>query len=288
VAASIHSGTRPGPVSLTVRDLDRARGLYEKVVGLEELGREGPAVRLGTPDGRPLVELVSDPQAPLRPPRTTGLLHLAILVPDRAELARSLRRLANARWPLAGASDHLVSEALYLADGEGNGIEIYSDRPRKLWRRDGGEIEMATLPLDLQDLAGELDAADAELDTGLPDGTLIGHVHLNVADLAAAEAFYGDLLGLDVTARGYPGALFLSAGGYHHHIGLNTWRGEGAPPPPAGAAGLRAFELTLPDARALESAVERLRDGGVEVFGSERMATARDPSGNSVVLRAVG
>ncbi len=286
--ASIHPDTTVGPVSLTVRDVDRARKFYESVVGLGELGREGRTVRLGIPDGRSLVELVSDPQAPPRPPRTTGLFHLALLVPDRAELARSLRRLAAARWPLAGASDHLVSEAIYLGDSEGNGIEIYSDRPRELWRRDGDELEMATLPLDLRDVLGELDGADTHADAGLPVATQMGHVHLNVADLAAAEAFYAGLLGLDVTARGYPGALFVAAGGYHHHIGLNTWAGEGAPPPPAGAAGLRAFELTMPDLNTRDQAIARLRDGGVEAVDSDGAATVQDPSGNVLALRVPG
>jgi catechol 2,3-dioxygenase len=287
--ASIHPDTAVGPVSLTVRDIDRAREFYEHVVGLAELRREGSVAHLGTPGGRPLVELVSDPQAPPRPPRTTGLFHLALLVPDRVELARSLRRLAAARWPLAGASDHLVSEALYIGDSEGNGIEIYSDRPREQWRRDGDELAMATLPLDLQDVLGELDAADAgATDTALPEGTRMGHVHLDVADLDAAEAFYAGLLGFDVTARGYPGALFVAAGGYHHHVGLNTWRANGAPAPPVGAAGLRAFELTLPDVESRDEAVSWLVEGGVEVGESDGAATARDPAGNPVVLRVAG
>jgi catechol 2,3-dioxygenase len=215
-------------------------------------------------------------------------------VPDRGELARALRRAIDVRWPLAGASDHLVSEALYLSDPEGNGIEIYSDRPAETWHRDGPEIAMATLPLDLEGLMAELgggngigvpQGADAAADDGLAAGTRIGHVHLNVADLAVAEAFYGGLLGFDVTARGYPGALFLSAGGYHHHIGLNIWWGEGAPPPPDGAAGLRSFELSLPSRDALEGAVRRLSEGGVEVGGGRGAAVVRDPSKNVVVLR---
>ncbi len=279
--------TSMGSVALTVRDLDRAQEFYERVVGMRELGGDGAAARLGTEEGRPLVELVADARAPTRPPRTTGLFHLAILVPDRAELARSLRRLIEGRWPLAGASDHLVSEAIYLGDPEGNGIEIYSDRPRASWRREGGELQMATLPLDLRGVMAELDGGDGPPegpDGGLPPGARIGHVHLNVADLDAAEAFYGDLLGLDVTARGYPGALFLSAGGYHHHVGLNTWRGEGAPPPPGGAAGLRSFELVLPSRESWQGAVGRLREAGVELTEADGAVLAHDPSRNPVRL----
>jgi catechol 2,3-dioxygenase len=252
------------------------------VVGLTTLEEgEGRAV-LGA-GGRALVELVEDRQAPVRPARTTGLFHLAILVPNRVELARALQRLIAARWPLQGAADHLVSEALYLGDPEGNGIEIYRDRPREQWQRDGDELRMATLALDLDDVLGEA-GGDEGAPGALPAGTAMGHVHLNVADLAAGERFYAGLLGLDVTARAYPGALFLAAGGYHHHVGLNTWRGEGAPPPPPGALGLRHFELTVPDGAALDAVLARLRASGVEVEVDGGAAIVRDPSGNGLRL----
>ena len=281
---SIDPGTSIGPVALTVRDLGDTREFYERAVGLRTLGDDGSAATLGGEDGRPLVELVRDPTAPPRPRGTTGLFHLAILVPDRTELARSLRRAIEAGSRLAGASDHLVSEALYLADPEGNGIEIYRDRPRDRWRRDGDELRMATLPLDLRDLIGELDP-DAPLGA-LPAGARIGHVHLNVADLDEAERFYSGLLGFDVTAREYPGALFMSAGGYHHHLGVNTWMGEGAAKPPADAVGLRSFAVELPDAAEVERTVERLLARGAEVGRDDGSASVRDPSGNPVVLRA--
>jgi catechol 2,3-dioxygenase len=221
--------------------------------------------------------LVSAPGAPPRPRPSTGLFHLAVLVPTRADLAVALRRVAAAGGRLSGASDHLVSEALYLDDPEGNGIEIYRDRPRNEWRRSGGELEMATLPLDLD---GVLAAAPRESDgEHVPEGTRIGHVHLEVSALAPVEDFYAGVLGLDVTVRGYPGALFVSAGGYHHHVGLNTWQGAGAPPPPPGALGLDRFELLLPDTAERDVLAERVgaRDGIVT-----------DPSGNSVMLAAAG
>lgn len=283
-----------GPVALTVRDLEQAQRFYERVLGLADVGADPGRVRLGAPAGEVLVELVGEPDAPRRPPRTTGLFHLAILVPGRVDLARALGRLVEARWPLAGASDHLVSEALYLADPEGNGIEVYRDRPPEQWRRRGVDIEMATLPLDLPRLMAELDDGQASVDErgeahapgALPAAARIGHVHLNVADIELAERFYGDLLGFDVTVRGYPGALFLAAGGYHHHVGVNTWAGAGAPAPPDGSAGLRDFAVELADAGELHAVVDRLRDGGVEVGEGESAATAVDPSSNRVVLRA--
>jgi len=278
---AIDSRTSVGPVSLTVRDRVRAGSFYRCVVGLSEIAADGGRMLLGAGE-RALVELVEDRDAPPRPPRTTGLFHLAILLPDRVALARSLRRLVETGWPLQGASDHLVSEALYVGDPEGNGIEIYRDRPREEWRRDGSELRMATLPLDLDDLLREADGG-ASADPGVPVATRMGHVHLEVADLAAGERFYAGLLGLGVTARAYPGALFLAAGGYHHHVGLNVWRRAGAPPPP-GALGLRSFELTLPSAAALAEVVGRLSAAGVEVDATDGRATVRDPAGNPLRL----
>jgi catechol 2,3-dioxygenase len=279
---SLHPYTAVGKVTLTVRDLDRVAAFYEEALGLEPLERSDGRALLGA-GGEPLVELVGRPDAVARPPRTTGLYHLAILVPDRRRLASALQRLIDAHWRLVGAADHLVSEALYLADPEGNGIEIYRDRPRSEWRHEGGEIAMATLPLDLQSVLSELDPGDHG--PRVAPETRIGHVHLHVADLASSERFYGDLLGFDVTARGYRGALFMSAGGYHHHLGLNTWAGEGAPPAPPGSTGLLRYEVLMPAAEALDAAVERLREGGVEVRPGEDGPLVRDPSENELALR---
>ena len=268
-----------------MRDLDGVEEFYRAVVGLETVSRTGSVAELGVA-GRTVVGLVGDPEAAAPPRRSTGLYHLAILVPSRAELARSLRRLIEARWRLVGAADHLVSEALYLEDPEGNGIEIYRDRPREAWRRDGDEIAMATLPLDLQDLLTELGRPDAAHGPeGIPAGTRMGHVHLHVSSLAEAERFYGQLLGFDVSARGYPGALFMSAGGYHHHLGLNIWMGEGAPPPPSGSSGLHAFEVLLPDQAQLDAIEGRLSRAGVTFERQDGAVGSLDPAGNRVVLR---
>ena len=276
--------TAIGRVRLRVADIDDLAAFYERVIGLRGVERDGDLARLGPEGGEPLIELVSAPDGAPAPSFSTGLFHLAILVPDRAELARSLQRAASAGWRLTGASDHLVSEALYLRDPEGNGIEIYRDRPRDQWGHDGGELRMATLPLDLQDVLGELDAAEGSAN-GVPADTTMGHVHLQVADIPAAEGFYNGALGLEVMVRSYPGALFLAAGGYHHHVGLNTWQSEGAPPPPEGALGLDRYEIVLPDEATVDTAAAALGERGDPERVDEGVL-ATDPSGNRVLLRA--
>jgi catechol 2,3-dioxygenase len=282
----IDPDTRIGAVRLRVADLDRVADFYERAIGLAALDRTAEMVRLGSGEDGSVVELVAAPDAPSRPRGTTGLFHQAILVPSRADLARSLRRVVAAGGRIGGASDHLVSEALYLGDPDGNGIEIYCDRPREEWPISNGQLEMATLPLDLEGVLGELDG-DPEPGP-MPAGTRIGHVHLNVGDLDAAEEFYSGVLGFDVTVRGYPGALFVSAGGYHHHVGLNTWAGEGAPPPPPGSLGLERFEVVLPDAEALGAVERRLDAAGIEARKDGEGLHVADPSGNALTLRKAG
>jgi catechol 2,3-dioxygenase len=274
--------TAIGKIRLRVADIDDLTTFYERVIGLRAVERDGEVARLGPEGGEPLIELVSAPDAPPAPGFTTGLFHLAILVPDRAELARSLQRVAGTGWRLSGASDHLVSEALYLQDPEGNGIEIYRDRPRDQWNHDGGELRMATLPLDLDGVLGEVESG-AQPANGTPAETTMGHVHLQVADIPAAEGFYNGALGLDVMVRSYPGALFLSAGGYHHHLGLNTWQSQGAPAPPDGALGLDRYELVLPSAAERDAAADALGASGDPVRLDEGVL-ATDPSGNRLLL----
>ena len=268
--------TAIGRVELIVRDLERSLDFYRSTIGLELLGRDGAEATLGADDVAILV-LRGDRAALERPRGSAGLFHFAILVPSREELARSLIRLADHRWPLDGASDHLVSEALYLSDPDGIGIEIYRDRPRRDWPRDDGAVRMATIPLDLDSVLAE--AGDrAARSAPLAPGTRIGHVHLNVADLDASERFWCELVGFEVTVRGYPGALFVSAGGYHHHLGLNTWNGPGAPAPPDGAIGLRRFAIEAPS-EAADRARERLLAADVAVEDGDAGWRARDPAG---------
>ena len=242
-------------------------------------------VELGAPDDdAPLVTLIEDPDAPLRPRGTTGLFHLALLVPDRAELARALNRVTATGHRFTGASDHLVSEALYLDDPEGNGIEIYRDRPREEWPRAEGELQMATLPLDLEGVLASAPAGDAG------EGMAAGHDARSRAPAGRVDSGGGCVLhGRDRVRRrrcaAIPGALFVSAGGYHHHIGLNTWAGEGAPAPPLGARGLRSYTIVLPDEAALQQTLAAARDAGIEAGEDEDGRTVvADPSGNRAVL----
>jgi catechol 2,3-dioxygenase len=282
---AIDPRTRIGTVHLTVHDLARSRAFYEQVVGLRASERDDGSLAFGIDGERPLIQLHGDATAPALDRRATGLFHQAILFPTRRDLAVALARLAQARWPLDGASDHLVSEALYLSDPDGNGIELYRDRPREEWRWQDGELQMATLPLDLRDLLAELDD-DTAVASLAPSGTTIGHVHLQVAELDEIEAFYNGVLGFDVVVRTYPGALFVAAGGYHHHIGLNTWNSAGSAPPAPGSIGLRHYEILLPDADALDQTLAgmKARDVAAESVG-DGSKLIRDPSGNSVVLR---
>jgi catechol 2,3-dioxygenase len=280
-----------GPIRLAVADLAGAAAFYERAIGLRRLDGDDGAVRLGAAEGPPLVELRSAPDAPPRPRRSCGLFHLALLVPDRRSLAQALLRAVVGGGALTGASDHLVSEALYLHDPEGNGIELYRDRPREQWSRDErGELAMATLPLDLDALLAELPAAEREPEaaaaSAMPTGTTLGHVHLQVAELPAAEAFYAGALGFDVTVRSYPGALFLAVDGYHHHVGLNTWSTAGGPPLDPAARGLRDVALVLPDAAERDALAARVADAGFAVEDSDGEPVATDPFGIRVRLAA--
>jgi catechol 2,3-dioxygenase len=276
-------GTSVGPVRLIAAEAEVLRPYYEHAVGLRPLATSEDSIVMGAGE-RPLVELVSRPEAPPRPAGTTGLFHLAILVPSRPDLARTVRRVLDAGARFTGASDHVVSEALYLRDPEGNGIEIYRDRPREEWTWSGGEVAMDTLPLDFESVMSELPPGSEA--NGMPEGTAMGHVHLNVSDLGTAEGFYAKALGFDVTSRGYPGALFVSAAGYHHHVGLNPWSGAGAPPPPTGARGLARFEIVLPGGSSLDEVENRLTRAGAEPVRSEEGILVPDPSRNRLLVRA--
>jgi catechol 2,3-dioxygenase len=273
--------TTVGAVHLTVSDLERSVAYHQAVVGLDVLERDGGRASLGA-GGRELLVLVEEPGA--RPAvGYTGLYHFALLVPRRADLARWLAHAARDRVSLVGLSDHFVSEAIYLSDPDGHGIEIYWDRPRHVWE---GRVatRMTTLPLDVDRLLGELDdPASASFD-GLPSGTVMGHVHLKVSEIPATIGFYRDVLGLDLMAALGRQAAFLSAGGYHHHIGANTWESAGAPAPPAGTAALRHATLVLPDAAERARLVERVRSKGLKPEDGPAGPTIRDPSGNALVL----
>ena len=284
-AGELPAASHVGRVALRVGSLDHVVPFYEDAVGLPAR-RDGDRAVLGPTADQPLLVLEERPGAPERPASAAGLFHVAVRAPDRAALGDAVTRRLDAGGALSGASDHLVSEALYLRDPEGNGVELYRDRPRREWpSTDDGLAGMETRPLDLEDLEAAGDGAHVD---ALPPGTDVGHVHLEVTDLPAAEAYYRDALGLRLRDRYGASATFLAAGDYHHHVGLNAWNGRSAP---AGDhRGLAWWELVLPDRGALEAAVDRLEAAGhdvaapVAVDGVEGRAV-EDPDG--MVLRLV-
>jgi catechol 2,3-dioxygenase len=257
--ARIDPSLRVASVTLGVGDLDRSAAFYEHVLGLPLIAREGASAQLGTDPQHPalLLEAIERPQR--APAGSTGLFHVAWLHPTRAGLADSVRRVARAGRRFEGASDHGVSEALYLSDPDGLGIELYADRPRERWGRlpDGLGVKMVTLPLDLEDLLAQ---GSEEPSPAAAPGTAVGHVHLQVADVPRALSFYRDTLGFEEQAQ-VPSAAFLSAGGYHHHIGLNSWQSRGGAPAPDSAPGLRLIEFEVAEPAALEVLADELGRG---------------------------
>jgi catechol 2,3-dioxygenase len=270
VRADLPPATRMGAVHLTVADLDRSLSYYETQIGLRVHAREGGLARLGT-GGEDLLVLTEEPGA--KPADGySGLFHFALLVPERIDLARWLAHAARERVALTGLSDHFVSEALYLRDPDHHGIEIYADRPRELWEGQVG-LRLTTEPLDTNDLLATLDDPSSEPFDGLAGGTVMGHVHLCVADVGRTVDYYRDLVGFALMAQLGDQAAFLSAGGYHHHLGANTWQSAGRPYAPEGHARLTQMTIVLPDEASLDALAKRV--GGREV---------RDPSGIPIAL----
>lgn len=268
--------THVGRVALVVNDLDAMIQFYEEVVGLTTMTRDADAATLGAGSDELLV-LDADTEASARGRDKAGLFHTAFRVPTRAALGDALAR-AQSRGRLSGASDHLVSEALYLGDPEDNGVEIYCDRPRAEWpMTDDDRVEMDTLPLDLDALR----AAGSRADTA-PDGTDLGHVHLEITNLDDAREFYVDTLGLGVRQAWGDSALFVAAGDYHHHVGLNTWKGRAEP---ASGRGLDYFELVVPDDEALDAVRSRLQDAELGVQQAEDGFALTDPDDIGVRVR---
>ena len=291
-------GTHIGHVHLQVSEMERSLGFYEDLLGFKRAletahpPRLAETVALSATGQAPFHLLLTERvQSSPKPPGTTGLYHLAIRFPNRQALARVFARLVTNRYLLQGASDHKVSEAIYLADPDDIGIELYADRPAGEWPREGDQVAMATDPLDVQALLAEA-SLDDEPWQGIDPRTDIGHVHLHVSDLARAEAFYHGILGLEVTQRGYPGALFLSAGGYHHHVGLNIWAGRGAPRPPLEAVGMLSFSLRIPSEAAWREVLARSEAAGLDFAARDtEQGTSTllvDPDGNGVEVMLAG
>jgi catechol 2,3-dioxygenase len=281
VSVEIAERTTVGAVHLMVADLDRSLDYYRSAIGLEVRERSNGHASVGTPQRELLVLVESSGARPAY--GHTGLYHFALLLPARAELARWLAHAGRDNVPLVGLSDHYVSEAIYLSDPDGHGIEIYCDRPREIWE---GQVfeRMTTLPLDVGSLMGEVPDPAAEPFEQLPEATVMGHVHLRVASIPDTIAFYRDVLGFDLMAQLGAQAAFLSAGGYHHHIGANTWESAGAAPPPEGAASLRHATIVLPDAAERDRVLGRAADAGYAFEDSDDGPRVRDPSGNALVL----
>ena len=280
----IHPDTRLGAVHLTIRDLRRSLDFYQQRLGFQLRHLEGSKANLGA-GGQDLLVLYENPDASPYPNRS-GLYHFAILVPSRLELAQSLRHIAETETQVQGFADHLVSEAIYLPDPDGNGIEIYRDRPRENWQSLDGELKMATDPLNIESVLDELHGQE-EPWPGLDPSTKMGHMHLHVSAIEAAENFYHDVLGFDKMMRYGPSASFLSAGGYHHHLGLNTWNGAGAPPPPPDAVGLRWFVIQLPNENELNRVIDRVQTAGLAIHEHGTGWLVRDPASNGVLLTSM-
>lgn len=274
---TLPAATRVGRVALRVADLDRLIDFYTDTVGLRLLNRMDDAATLGAGDAA-LVELQAHHQATERSEDEAGLFHLAIRVPDRGALADALARLHDG-WQLTGASNHGVSEALYTRDPEGNGVEVYRDRAREEWPSEGDRVAMFTEPLDLDGLA-----ADADGDGTIPADADVGHVHLETADLEVARGFYVDELGMNVRQEWGQEALFLAAGKYHHHLGLNVWNGRSEPA--SDGRGLGWWELVVPDTETL-TAIER-RLAAYTPAREGKALRVSDPDGIEVRIRVAG
>jgi catechol 2,3-dioxygenase len=275
--------THIGRVTLQVADLARSVAYYEKVLGMRVISRSGNSVQLGANgDDRVLLALVEKQGVRSVPRRgLLGLYHFAVLLPGRAALGRFIAHLSEI-GAYAGMSDHLVSEAVYLTDPDGLGIEVYADRPRDTWRAEAGQLEMATKPLDVSNVVA---AAGGEKWNGLPAGTVIGHVHFYVGNIDRAAAFYHNGLGLDKIVWNYPGALFMSAGGYHHHVGVNTWA-AGSSPATDDDARLLEWELVVPDAEGVQGAAASIATAGYSISHDGDALLASDDWGIRLRLRA--
>jgi catechol 2,3-dioxygenase len=278
---TISPDTKLGHVHLTVTNLERSLAFYQESLGFQLHRREGDTAALGAGEAD-LLRLTENPQA-RRVARTTGLYHFAILMPNRVALAQVLRRIAETQTVVQGFADHGVSEAIYLPDPDGNGIEMYRDRPRAEWPYRNGELAMVTDPLDTNGLLRELTDL-SEPWAGLPAGTVLGHMHLHVSNLNRAELFYKNIIGFDLMQHFGDSAAFMSAAGYHHHLGLNIWNGVGAPKPPPDATGLRWFVIELPAQADVDAIADRARARDIPIEAQPDGLFLRDPAGNGVMI----
>lgn len=265
---------------LKVANIEQSLNFYQDVLGFRVLEQKANQAQLSAGGMKSLITIEQFENSTPLNPTNTGLFHMAFLVPSRIDLAKVMRHLIDVRYPLQGASDHLVSEALYLADPDGNGIEIYADRDAREWNWQQGQVEMLTLPLNADDLLNEVVENGWE---GMPEDTIIGHVHLQATELKKVEEIYTSGFGFDVvTQYGYQ-ALFLSSENYHHHIGLNTWNSAGGSIPEANSIGLKSFTISIPET-GRDQVAKRLINMGVSVSDNSDRYVVQDPSGNYIVF----
>ncbi|MGM7702833.1 VOC family protein [Pseudalkalibacillus sp. Hm43] len=281
---SFHRGINPyvNQVELFVSEIERSRAFYTEELGFKVLTEEGKSITLTADGVNPLITLVENQEAAPKQARRTGLFHFAILLPSRKDLSNFIIHMQEKRYLLQGAADHLFSEALYLADPDGHGIEVYRDLPPEEWTWQGEELPLVSDPIDME---GVIQAGDGHWN-GLPSDTVIGHIHLHVRNLEEAKRFYVDGLGFDVTIPMRHRALFVSTGGYHHHIGLNTWNGTDIPKPDQGSVHMRWYSIKFHDEAQRNERVEQLNRMGYSVETEGDLIWTEDPSGNRILLDA--
>lgn len=281
----IPDNTKIQSVDLSVSDLEKSLAFYSGLLGFKEIRRDGRTSFISANGEPPYIFSLTENKNGKQPLKNnTGLYHIAIKFPGRKELAKTFMHLFELKTKFQGFSDHLVSEAIYLVDPDGNGVELYTDKPKETWKWNLGQVVMDTLPLNLQVLTSELEKDDLKYN-GLHPGTEMGHIHLKVSDLFKAEKFYNHLLGLNVTSSSYPGALFFAADGYHHHIGTNIWSSQKGAPPPENSLGLKCFTIKLPDENFIKSIEEKAKSSAIETIKpAEGKILLHDFDNNKIIL----
>lgn len=281
-----HPNTFVNHVELRVQNLEQSLEFYSNFLGFDVLSMRPDKIEL-TVDGKmPILTLIKPSVIHKKLPRRSGLYHIAFLLPNRLDLAKFIKHIARENFAITGASDHLVSEALYFNDPDQNGIEVYVDKEEEKWYDNSGHIHMDTVPLDMYDIIKEVDKAEDKTEwSGMPKDTLVGHIHLHVSNLTEAKTFYTDVLGMDVIMDYGQSALFLSTGGYHHFVGLNIWNGENVEHQPLTSAGLSSFTLVIDNEQQLSEMIERIDEGGYQSYEKEGRLYVADPSGNLIELQ---
>ena len=280
----IPDNTKIQNTDLKVKDLVASLYFYSELMGFKIIAQTKNSAQLSANGSLPyILQLTEDKNAIHKPNGTTGLFHVAIRLPNRAELARVFLRLFSNKIKFQGFSDHLVSEAIYLQDPDENGLELYADRPREEWPYNMGQVEMATLPLNLNTITDEL--KDRHEWSGIHPETDIGHIHLCVSDIKKAQNFYSFILGMNVTNSAYNGAMFFSAGGYHHHIGANVWSSRNGSPSPQNSVGLLSYTIAVPDREYIELISKRADESGLLLNPFDgKKAEIKDFDGNKIFL----